>query len=168
MDDDELNTQLPTQPWGAGAHHQQRRGTQATSGHEAGSDADDEEDGYVTLVGKVAGCAHAAIAAAAAGRRGGSSRAGRRAAVIADSDDEEGDAASEDGGAPRPDGSNTQLQRLCQLPQGTWVKSRGCDTGFRNFFSLTLQHGHWDASSWAPFLQPGGVLKLQGRIWNVR
>lgn len=48
------------------------------------------------------------------------------------------------------------------------MKSRHCDTGFRNFFTITLQHDNWDEVPWQPYLQEGDVLQLRGCVWNVR
>jgi hypothetical protein len=55
-----------------------------------------------------------------------------------------------------------------QLPQGSWVRSRRCDNGFRDFFGISLQQGRWDEEPWGKYMQPGGVLSLRGCIWNVR
>eukprot|EP00775_Hariotina_reticulata_P002102 gene2102-2421_t len=55
-----------------------------------------------------------------------------------------------------------------QLPQGSWVKSSKCDTGFRNFFGVSLAQGQWSEAAWSRYLQPEGVLQLRGRVWNVR
>jgi hypothetical protein len=55
-----------------------------------------------------------------------------------------------------------------QLPQGSWVRSRRCDNGFRDFFGVSVQRGRWEAEPWAKYVQPGGVLSLRGCIWNVR
>jgi hypothetical protein len=55
-----------------------------------------------------------------------------------------------------------------QLPQGSWVRSQRCDNGFRDFFGISLQQGRWDEEPWGKYLQPGGVLRLRGCIWNVR
>ncbi|WIA11728.1 hypothetical protein OEZ85_011823 [Tetradesmus obliquus] len=55
-----------------------------------------------------------------------------------------------------------------QLPQGSWVRSRRCDNGFRDFFGVSVQQGRWEADPWAKYVQPGGVLSLRGCIWNVR
>jgi hypothetical protein len=52
--------------------------------------------------------------------------------------------------------------------QGSWLRSRACDTGFTSFFSISLQQGVWDNAAWEQYLQPGGVLQLRGNIWNVR
>jgi hypothetical protein len=52
--------------------------------------------------------------------------------------------------------------------QGSWLRSRRCDTGFTNFFSIKLQQGEWDDAAWEQFLQPGGTLELRGIISNVR
>jgi hypothetical protein len=65
------------------------------------------------------------------------------------------------------DSSNSSWQEF-QLPQGSWVKSSKCDTGFRNFFGVSLVQGQWNEAAWLRYLQPGGVLQLKGRIWNVR
>jgi hypothetical protein len=55
-----------------------------------------------------------------------------------------------------------------QLPQGSWVRSRRCDNGFRDFFGISLQQGRWDEEPWGKYMQRGGVLSLRGCIWNVR
>jgi len=65
------------------------------------------------------------------------------------------------------DSSNSSWQ-VFQLPQGSWVKSSKCDTGFRNFFGVSLVQGQWSEAAWSRYLQPGGMLQLRGRIWNVR
>jgi hypothetical protein len=52
--------------------------------------------------------------------------------------------------------------------QGSWLRSRRCDTGFTNFFSIQLQQGTWDDAVWGQFLQPDGNLELRGIISNVR
>ena len=56
----------------------------------------------------------------------------------------------------------------CWCMQGSWLRSRACDTGFTSFFSISLQQGVWDNAAWEQYLQPGGVLQLRGNIWNVR
>jgi hypothetical protein len=53
--------------------------------------------------------------------------------------------------------------------QGSWLRSVNCDTGFRDYFRISLQHGAWDAAAWAPYAQqPAGVLWLTAKVWNVR
>jgi hypothetical protein len=52
--------------------------------------------------------------------------------------------------------------------QGSWLKSRRCDTGFTSFFSITLKHGVWDPAAWQQYLQPGQLLQLRAKVWNVR
>jgi hypothetical protein len=55
----------------------------------------------------------------------------------------------------------------CTL-QGSWLRSRRCDTGYTSFFSITLQQAEWDEAAWQPYLQPGDMLQLRGTICNVR
>lgn len=57
---------------------------------------------------------------------------------------------------------------LHPVPQGSWLRSRGCDTGFTSFFSVTLHQDVWDDAAWQPYLQAGNMLQLRGDIWNVR
>jgi hypothetical protein len=56
---------------------------------------------------------------------------------------------------------------LLLLPalQGSWLRSVNCDTGFRDYFRISLQHGAWDAAAWAPYAQqPAGVLRLTAKV----
>jgi hypothetical protein len=66
-----------------------------------------------------------------------------------------------------PAGSSSEWWEF-QLPQGSWVRSRRCDNGFRDFFGISLQQGRWDEEPWGKHMQRGGVLSLRGCIWNVR
>lgn len=54
------------------------------------------------------------------------------------------------------------------MPQGRHVKSSKCDTGYSNFFNITLQQGRWDEGAWRQYVQPEGLLKIRGTVWNVR
>ncbi|GBF95867.1 hypothetical protein Rsub_08458 [Raphidocelis subcapitata] len=110
----------------------------------------------------------------AASRRGGrgsdSSGGGSDDDAAGDGD---GDAASDagDGDAASDAGEGEGgVWEARELPQGSWVRSRACDTGFRSFFGFQLPRGRWSARPFAPFLvgPEGGALRLKCELFNVR
>lgn len=138
-------------------------------------DSDCDDEGFTMLGEFPAGTGAAAKAAAAStpvrggGRHGSQQqrqpavkRAARRPASAAA--DTPGAPAGGSGGAEQEEGE----WRVLQLPQGSWLRSRGCDTGFTSFFSVTLHQDVWDEAAWRPYLQAGNMLQLRGNIWNVR
>jgi hypothetical protein len=62
---------------------------------------------------------------------------------------------------------NVLMHLVCTL-QGSWLRSRRCDTGYTSFFCINLHQAEWNEAAWQPYLQPGDVLQLRGTIWNVR
>lgn len=53
------------------------------------------------------------------------------------------------------------------MPQGSYLKSRGCDYGYRDFFELGAM-SQWIGPAWSKYVQQDGSIHLRCQIWNVR